>query len=257
MLKLCQQQCECQGCVLPKQLRQQAEIPRARHLCWAGPKRWGQKQEHLTPNFLQLPPQRHCPFVEGGVVSKAFMMRLKTKFYNPWVSGQKRGNMIRVYLQATFPLPQTNSAILLKSGNSFSIKTPFVMNLQSLKCYPTLLTKLQDKASLILPLSSRLYQHFLSDFPELYSGQIIWPKRPKLKSSTSNLKKNHKEVVKQLQQHFWWYGTGLRKLIVPAMMALHMKSRITVKLIVSWENLATNYFSLSLRLPTLCQLTNL
>lgn len=170
-----------------------------------------------------------------------------------------------------FSSPQTDSAFLLKSGNSFWIKTPFVINLQSLKCYPTLLIKLQDKASLILLISSRLCQHFLSDFAELYrpvkfpnklqflsdfAGQLTWPDRPNPKSSSSNAKK-FSGVVKQLLQYFlhmsWDRGTQLPLAMLKVLL---MKSRITVKLIVSWNNMATNGFNFLLRLPAPCHLAN-
>lgn len=126
----------CQGLGGPKQSRQQAENPRAHHLWLAGPKRWGQKKEESAPNCLQLSPRKHCPFVEGGGVSKTLMLRLNPNSIIPELAGKRGVNMVRVYLHATFSLPQTNSALLLKSGNSCRSKTPFVMNLQSLKMLP-------------------------------------------------------------------------------------------------------------------------
>lgn len=56
---------------------------------WAQEMRPENRRAHskFPPNFLQFSPRRHCPFLEGGVVSKTLMLRLKTKFHNPWFSG--------------------------------------------------------------------------------------------------------------------------------------------------------------------------
>lgn len=90
------------------------------------------------------------------------------------------------------------------------------------------------------------------------AAPLTRPDRPKPKPSSRNAKKVTVELLSNCYNSFlgmaWDRSTRLPSAVLKV---LHMKSRITVKLIVSWNNMATNDFSLFLRLPVLCHLANL